>query len=81
MIVTELKEPGRSELMIFLTLSDVYAADVTDWISRKINSGAIRFTEDTKENFERLQDECERKFGERPHIVQDKDINDIMVMM
>lgn len=81
MIVAELNEVKRKELIIFFTLGSESSHDVSDWISRKINSGEIMLTDDYEENLENIRSECEKKFGERPKIVKDTEIDHIPVTL
>lgn len=79
MIVAELKEPGRNELLIFFTLSDDFREEVTDWIIKKVNTGEIELSDDRKKSISSIQESCLKKFGEAPKIIGEDEIQPIWI--
>lgn len=79
MIITEIKEADRSELLVFFTLSELSAGEVTDWIARKIKDGEISLTGNHEQEINSIQECCMKKFGERPHVIDTDKIRPIKI--
>lgn len=72
MIVTELDYRRKKYLLVFITLGRQDTKEISDWIQKKLKT-EINGT-DFKENIDNLFYICEQKFGERPFIVDKKNI-------
>lgn len=76
MIITELEHKRKRYLVVFITLSDTEKDGVAGWIKDKIK---LYDGISEGENLKYIKDLCEAKFGERPHIIERKDINKVKI--
>lgn len=79
MIVTEVNTGTDTFALIFVLMNMQSAPDVSQWIQHKVDTNAFSLTGQRAEDLRRIQDGCLDKFGEKPFIVNTKQVPVIKV--